>query len=318
MINDPEDLSLHLKYNPATRNLDITATFNNEYDSLTSYFESVYNCSLLAAVVQYVVADSNDIYYEQSKLYDVVETNEFEFNIDKDEGSVLDYRTHHPAFDISYSLAFDSEVIPYFSGYNFFDSNNNFKKGLNIQASIMFYDRSAGYDVTEPFLTLLSNKLYMTPELYSLMTDTNRGIGEGDDRELIPSFINLEELDMNIIKLKAINKIEQKVTVVTPTDSTKKHLLQPVFYQTRNAENLIIHPSVTENISINLDSYKALVSRFKLQIEGVIFNEIGRSGRGVLFKVTGNMLPKNSDNGIAYILDQNNELVTTGKYIYIY
>ena len=314
LINDPEDLTLHAKYNPKTKNIDMRLTFNEDYQSLERYFADTYNCSTVACIVQYVVADSDNIYYEQSKSYDDIKDNPFTFSTEHEEGSVLDYRAYHPSFNASFSLAFDSNVIPYFCGTNFFDFHDSYKKGLNIQASIMFYDRSEGYDITEPFLTILSNKIFLTPELFAIMVNTNRGVGN----DLIPSFINLEDLDMNNINLKATNKIIQEVHVVSPTDSTKNHLIQPIFYQVRDIDNSIIHPAVTENIAINLDSYKSVVSRFKIQIEGVTFNEVGRTSKGVVFKVVGNMLPKENDKGLLYILNQDNDLVTTGKYTYLF
>ena len=312
LINDPEDLTLHAKYNSKTKNIDMELTFNEDYLDLERYFAETYNCPTVACIVQYVVADSDNIYYEQSKSYDDIKEYPFTFSTEQDEGSVFDSRAHHPSFNASFSLAFDSEVIPYFRGTNFFDSRDNYKKGLNIQASIMFYDRSRGQDVNNPFLTILSNKIFITPDLFASMSNENRG----DDNQ-IPAFINLEEIDMNNVSLTATNKIVQEVHVFTPNDSTKNHMIQPVFYQTRNIASTIIHPAVTENIAINLDSYKSMVTRFKLQIEGVIFNEVGRTGKGVIFKVVGNMLPKENNEGMLYILNQDNDLVTTGKYTYL-
>jgi len=313
LVDDPEDLVLHAKYDSETKNIIIKLTFNKDYSNITKYFAETYNCSSVACIVQYVVADSDNIYYEQSKSYSDLDTDQFEFSVERDEGSVLDYRVHQNSYDSNFSLVFNSDVTPYFCGTNFFDSRDNYKNGLNIQASIMFYDVSNEYDINNPFLTMLSNKIFITPELFAIMSNENRG----DDNQ-IPAFINLEELDMNNINLTATNKIVQEVHVITPNDSTKNHMIQPVFYQTRNIANAIIHPAVTENIAINLDSYKSMVNRFKLQIEGIIFNEVGRTNKGVIFKVVGNMLPKETDEGMLYILNQDNDLVTTGKYTYLF
>lgn len=71
---------------------------------------------------------------------------------------------------------------------------------------------------------------------------------------------------------------------------------------------------VNENISINLDDYKSKVDKFTLLIDGCKFNQIGSNNYGILFKITANTLPSTSINGIYYILDENMELVTTGKY----
>ena len=295
MVGDPADLQSHAKYNIQDRTIDLNVTFNEEYDDLLDYFAETYGLEQVAAVIQYIVSDSDDVYYEQSKLYETIEDADFHFNIDVDEGSVLNVITN-PTNEL------------------FFDSRDNWKPGLKIQSSIMFYDASHEYDLNYPFITVMSNKLYLTPELFVYMVNENRGVGDN----LIPTVINLETVDMYNVNLKATNKIIQNVQVVTPTDSTKKHLLQPVFYQTRNIENIILHPAVTENIALNLDSYKGNVDRFKLQIEGVIFNEIGRTSKGVIFKIVGNMLPKEANEGTMYVLDQNNDLVTTGKYVYVF
>ena len=73
---------------------------------------------------------------------------------------------------------------------------------------------------------------------------------------------------------------------------------------------------MNENICINLDQYKHLVKSFILQIEGVKFIEIGRTKSGVVFKVIGNKLPKQIQTGQYYILNQDSDLVTSGKYTY--
>ena len=75
---------------------------------------------------------------------------------------------------------------------------------------------------------------------------------------------------------------------------------------------LTLHPIVAENICINLDDYKSKVSKFVLQIDGCKFEQIGANSYGVLFKIPANVI--NSDSGTYYILNEDFELVTTGKY----
>jgi len=317
LIYDPDDLSLHLIYDDANRTLNLTTTYNNEYAStLKEYLQKTYGVNKVAAVIQYIVMDKNDIYYEQSKVVENLNSSTYSFDIDTNEGSVLDPRAKRPSFTFDYNRSYDSEITPYISELpqdNFFYNlpnllSNSVPGGLYIQSSIMFFKLAAGED--NPFITVFSNKINLTPELLAQMA-------EGDD-STFPKYINLNDLFMNNVFLKATNKIEQKVTVISPTDSTKNHLIQPVFYQTREVGNVTIHPSVTENISINLDSYKSQVSRFKIQIEGVVFKEIGRTQKGIIFKVIGNMLPKEANDGSLFILNQDDELVTTGKYNYVF
>ena len=314
-ISDPEDLTLHLKYIPETRKIDLKLTFNRAYAAnIAEYFDETYNCDPVAAVIQYVVLDNNDMYYEQSKLIQTVSTDEFTFDVDTNEGSIIEGVVEDPSYNHSYSSSYDNEthVIPYYSGDNFFSSWDNFKEGLALRAAIMFFDPTYGlasYD--EPFIVVFSNRVPLTKELFSMMVKSG-----GYDS--FPTKLDLSTINMNDINLKAINRIEQNVTVVTPTDSTKNHLVQPIFYQTKELNNMILHPAVTENVSINLDAYKSQVDRFKLQVEGVVFNEIGRTKKGVVFKVVGNMLPKEENEGSMFILNQDGDLVTTGKYTYLF
>ena len=78
-----------------------------------------------------------------------------------------------------------------------------------------------------------------------------------------------------------------------------------MFFKAPDVDNLIIHPAVTENICINLDSFKSKVNRFIIQIEDCCFNEIGRTSAGVIFKIVGKSLPRSSSQGLYYILDEN-------------
>lgn len=122
--------------------------------------------------------------------------------------------------------------------------------------------------------------------------------------------------NMVVNKPRIINKdIVQVVEMTSQTDS-KSNIVQPVFFRTRELANIIVHPEVTENICINLDAYKAQATRFFIKIEGVTFPEIGRVESGAIFKVQGNLLPGKVAGGVYYILDQDLNLITTGKYTY--
>ena len=121
---------------------------------------------------------------------------------------------------------------------------------------------------------------------------------------------------MVINKPYIVNKTVQHVTQMTSQTDSKANIVQPVFFRARELANIILHPAVTENICINLDAYKAQVSSFFIKVEGTTFPEIGRTEAGVIFKVQGNMLPGSQNAGVYYILNQDADLVTTGKYIY--
>ena len=117
---------------------------------------------------------------------------------------------------------------------------------------------------------------------------------------------------------RTINKTIQQVTNITATTDSKAGIVQPIFVRVRDAASLVIHPAVTENICINLDAYKSAVKKFVLQIEGTSFPEIGRTAGGVIFKVIGNKLNGQLALGTYYILNEESEVVTSGRYQYEY
>lgn len=117
---------------------------------------------------------------------------------------------------------------------------------------------------------------------------------------------------------RTINKTIKQITNISASTDSKAGIVQPVFIRVRDAASIVIHPSVTENICINLDAYKSSVDKFILQIEGSSFNEIGRTANGVIFKVTGNNLKNAISLGTYYILNQDSEMVTSGRYQYEY
>lgn len=121
---------------------------------------------------------------------------------------------------------------------------------------------------------------------------------------------------MNIIKPRFVNQTVQNQIVMTSQTDSKSNIIQPVFFKVRELAQIIVHPEVTENICINLDAYKSQVDRFYIKIEGVSFMEIGRVESGIIFKVKGNLLPGSLSTGTYYILNQDGDLVTTGKYKY--
>lgn len=150
--------------------------------------------------------------------------------------------------------------------------------------------------------TVRSNSLQITQEMWACLD------GVYDD------IISIET--MNIQKPRIVNQTVQNVVTMTAQTDSKANVVQPVFFRVRELASIVVHPEVTENICINLDSYKSQTDRFMIKIEGTIFQEIGRTEYGVIFKVYGNMLPGKQANGIYYVLDSNAELITTGKYKY--
>lgn len=188
-----------------------------------------------------------------------------------------------------------------------FESREGWIDGIEIVGSVDIISEEG-----ESILTLLSNKIPFTKELYKyfMRTDFYDKFGYTINN------VNLDELNMNLININAVNKTENKIIKVDRPDSNKANIYQTSFYRVVDALDIVIRPEVNENICINLDSYKHLVDSFLLQIEGVKFIEIGRLKSGIVFKVLGNRLPKKISRGQYYILNQASEVVTSGKYIY--
>jgi hypothetical protein len=114
-----------------------------------------------------------------------------------------------------------------------------------------------------------------------------------------------------------VNKVENKIVQLERPDKSKTNIIQPVFFRVNDTELLTIHSAVTENVCVNLDDYKSKVDTFYLQIEKCIFNQIGANQYGIIFKVVGASLPNETPEGTYYILNEDYELVTTGKYKYV-
>lgn len=178
-----------------------------------------------------------------------------------------------------------------------FTDNSQYMEEMYLQAQITVYE--VGRDV---FTILRSHPHPLTPEFFSMMLEKE----------------NLIEIpqDMVIEKPRFINRTIQRVYEMTAKTDSKSNIIQPVFFRTRDLANIVLHPAVTENICINLDAYKSQCSAFILKVEGVYFSELGRTASGIIFKIQGSLLPGQTNSGIYYVLDENSELITTGKYSY--
>lgn len=179
---------------------------------------------------------------------------------------------------------------------DYFSNWNNFEEGWNLVALMTVVN-----DAGDELLTLVSNEVPITQELFSKFTN-------GGTEKI------LEEKDMIINTYNVVNKKVNEIVQIERPNESKANIIQPVFFRVKDLETLTLHPIVTENISINLDDYKSKVEKFTLLIEGCKFEQIGSNSYGILFKITANTLPADATTGTYYVLDENLELVTTGKY----
>lgn len=191
-------------------------------------------------------------------------------------------------------------------------SKDNFQNGIGWTPGIhVVGSANIINDDGESILYILSNKMPFAEDILKYFINTDF-ISESN----IINCINLDELDMNVININAVNKIENKIIKIDRPVDNKPNIYQTAFYRTTDVSDIVIRPEVNENICINLDLYKHLVNSFILQIEGVKFLEIGRIKSGVVFKIIGQHLPKVAHSGRYYILNQDYEYITSGKYNY--
>lgn len=188
-----------------------------------------------------------------------------------------------------------------------FENGIGWHPGISVIGSVEIVgDNEDGY------IYLLSNKLPLTENIFRFFIKSDFK----DRYNYIINNVNLDEVEMNLLNINAINKTENIITKIERVGDNKANIFQNIFYRVLDAHSIVIRPEVNENICINLDQYKHLVEKFILQVEGVKFIEIGRTKQGILFKIISSKLPKKQSKGQYYILNQDSELVTSGKYIY--
>ena len=154
----------------------------------------------------------------------------------------------------------------------------------------------------------MSDGIYLTPDVFKFFIK--------DD--IFNKKINYKNItNMKAFNITALNKIEKKIINVERSDNYKSNIIRPVFFRSQQTSSIQIHVDANENIAINLDVYKSKVSSFRLRIGGIDFVEVGRNNSGVIFKIVSSKLPKENYAGTYYIIDGNNEMVTSGAYEYI-
>jgi hypothetical protein len=248
---------------------------NSEYDWLLTYLEETYNITTTHDNIKYeLIIKNKDA---------AILGGRFNYNASESVGQtsqVIEWRT----------LAEDSGLKVFFSDWNAFE------EGWNIVGSLIVINSDG-----EEIFSIVSNELPITQYLFSIFTN-------GGAEKII------DIQDMNITQYNVVNKIENKIIQMERPNVSKSNIIQPVFFRVKDTEFLTIHPIVTENISINLDEYKSKVKKFVLQIDGHKFDQIGVNSYGVLFKIPANVISTKTLSGTYYVLNENYELVTTGKY----
>ena len=284
-----------------TPNIHCKINFHEVYDynmdGLKEYIMETYNVPVNDLYLTYDLSLRNDdnIYYYNS----VDNVKELSYDFDKiDEISMND---------------FERMSWEWFDAYEQQDSNP-----LYLQAMCNIYIKSTPDEEFRLFLYFKSNKLPFTQELCSYFVSPRSSIFESIDDFWNIKKVNLEDLDMNYYSINAVNKTENIIKHFDyVSQDSKSNIIQPVFYQTQPLGSLTLHRSVNENIAINLDPYKSKVKRFKLKIGNSTIMEAGRVKTGIIFIVKANQLAGVDSSGVYFVLNENNDVVTSGNYICI-
>lgn len=281
-INLDNSIYNNLKYDLVFRNdLNPEVDFKGVISFNTAY-EQTYD-----GLIQYL-KETYNIY--NPKL-------EYEFYI-QDKENIYDYFKFDTQ-DIKCNLT-KTDLNRKYPENHKYTSWDEFIDGMYINSTFNIYDNDSS-------ITIMSNEIPLTQEVFKYLIFTH---------ENSLNYIKLNIIDMNNYDLNIVNKIQNNIIQVDRPKDYKSNIIKPVYYKTRDLSNIVIHPEITENICINLDGYKYLVDSFIIRIEGINFLETARVPAGVVFKIIGNKLANKQQTGTYYILNQDSELITTGKYTY--
>lgn len=263
-------------------NIRCNINFNNSYSNLNEYLKETYNINGEPMIrYELVIKDNNDIYSTVELVSDNCNIDFYDIGINnKDQANLINWSWWE-----EYHKQMDNNLV------------------IQCIANILIkYDEESDYN---DFLYIKSNEIPLTQELFSYFVN-----------DLDIKYVNLNNVDMNLYNINVVNKTENVIYQFDNPSDAKSNIIQPVFFKARDVANIIIHPAVTENICINLDSFKSKVKTFMIQIEGCSFTEIGRTSAGIIFKIIGTKLPNSVTEGVYYILNEGGELITNGKYKY--
>lgn len=278
-LEDIEFLKLNLNFDIENRGWLLSLNMNKSYDNnLLEYLNETYGLENIS---------------NENVFYEIVLKNKDSLII----GPKKNYFSNNQLITFSDIINCKDERL---GMKDFFSSWESYEEGWKIIGALIVENK----ELNEEILNILSNEIPITQEIFKFFI--------GDSCKKIIDTSNMEIKNYTVVN-KIINNVVQ---IERPLDS-KSNIIQPVFFRVKDTEYLTIHPIVTENVCINLDDYKSKVKNFMIQIEGCIFKQIGSNKHGEIFKITANTLPCEKTDGIYYVLDENAEYITSGKYKYI-
>ena len=205
----------------------------------------------------------------------------------------------------SSSVEFSGERLQ-FENWAYLDKTISF----NCIACITYRENET--DEGEVLMEVKSDALPITQDIYRWWIS----------RDLIDSTINhvdindIENIEFDNMNILACNKIVKNIVAVPRPDNYKANIMKPVFFKSYDIEQIYIYSNANCTIAINLTKYYSQVEYFKIQIGSYTAQEYGRNAVGVLFKIDASQLDKSVESGIYYILDNNDEVISDGKYIF--
>lgn len=129
--------------------------------------------------------------------------------------------------------------------------------------------------------------------------------------------IPLTQLQMINYNINLVNKVVKNVISVEKPEDYKANIIKPVFFKVQDLTSINVHKDVSENICLPINKYKSQCAMFYIKIEDAVFPEIGRTPEGVIFKIDCGKLTKQLNTSQYYVLNENYELISSGKYTYI-
>lgn len=271
-----------IQYEIMVRDDDNIYTINSVFmDSLAAAYQMYNN---LDTEWEYVI-DTDVLGYIY--LYNLRKSN-----ISKDEIVTTTSKEEVDLVETEYQYP-DDGIVSVDHENDTFTSFDQYSDNYYIQAQLTVYVDD------EIFTIIKSQPLVVTPDIFLKIINNL-------------SYTNIYNMNFNTPRL--INRTVQQVYEMTARTDSKSNIIQPVFFRTQPTGTITIHPSVIENICINLDAYKSQVDTFVLKINNSSFQETGRTNNGIIFCVDGSVLGSMKSSGIYYILNEDGVLVTTGEY----
>lgn len=313
-----DNYEFYVKINPIKYNDDLTITYLG--DETTSYF------------TMFSSSEIDDLEGDSSikcklSTTNLTETDQSKFGLlckleyDEQYSSIKDWLQNYTSDEITegsvqYILEFkDSENIYYTEESNKIElSSKSYKNyfypsfdSWDYYTDGMYCDIKCIISYNDKQVVLTSNKINITPSIYRFFVE---GLNYGGKKIYN---IDINKIpDVQIIDIQAVNKVVNKVVQMSRSTDYKSNIQKPVYIKTQPTDSITLHSNVNENVCINLDTYKSSTNLFLLKIDGTSYTEIGRISSGIIFKV--NCSLEVGTNGTYYIIDQENNLITTGTY----